>query len=193
MVEKGADMTSKPKLKLTHFALFTRDIERMEDSYTKVLGSTVTDRGPFPNPEDKANMVFMSSDLKKHHEFVLLTGHPEQDLEFKPNHHISFLAENLDELRMVRDRAIEDGMEQPHFVSHGNAWSLYFKDSGDNTIETYVHTSRYVPQPHGNRMDPSLSDEKIMRETEKHCRTDPRLMTTEKREAEMTQMMTAAS
>tara|TARA_B100000315_G_scaffold260667_1_gene323855 strand:- start:3158 stop:3718 length:561 start_codon:yes stop_codon:yes gene_type:complete len=186
-------MTTKPKLKLTHFALFTRDIERMEDFYTKVMGFTVTDRGPFPNPEVKVNMVFMSSDPKEHHEFVLLTGHPEKDLEFKPNHHMSFLAENLDELRMVYDRAIEDGMEQPRFISHGNAWSLYFKDPEDNTIETYVHTPWHVPQPHGNQMDFSLSNDEIMRETEKYCRADPGFMTAENREAAMAELMAADS
>jgi catechol 2,3-dioxygenase len=61
-------------------------------------------------------------------------------------------------------------------VSHGNAWSCYFKDPEGNTLEAYLDTPFHVPQPHGVALDLSKSDEEILAETEAHCRADPGFM-----------------
>ena len=64
-------------------------------------------------------------------------------------------------------------------ISHGNAWSCYFKDPEGNTVEAYLDTPFHVPQPHGEALDLSKSDEQILRETEAACRADPGFMTME--------------
>ncbi len=61
-------------------------------------------------------------------------------------------------------------------ISHGNAWSCYFKDPEGNVIETYLDSPFHVPQPHGEPLDLSKSDEEIVRETEDACRKDPGFM-----------------
>ena len=55
-------------------------------------------------------------------------------------------------------------------MSHGNAWSVYFDDPEGNTIEAYVDSPWYVPQPFGDPLDLSMPDEEIQRITEARCR-----------------------
>ncbi len=59
--------TAKPSSRLTHFALFVEDSEKMQGFYTDVMGLTVTDQGPFPDPDVPVDMVFMSNDPAEHH------------------------------------------------------------------------------------------------------------------------------
>jgi catechol 2,3-dioxygenase len=177
-----------PKPRLTHFALFVKDIVEMEKFYTEVVGLTPTDRGPFPNPDVDVEMVFMSSDPKEHHQFVLCTGRPD-NIEFHLNQQMSFLVENLAELREVRDRAKAVGVGEIRTRTHGNAWSIYFTDLEGNGIETYLHSPWYIPQPHSFEFDLDQTDDEIMKFTEDHCRADPGFMMASEREAKMAAMM----
>jgi catechol 2,3-dioxygenase len=61
-------------------------------------------------------------------------------------------------------------------TSHGNAWSCYFKDPEGNVVEAYLDTPFHVPQPHGEPLDLSKSDEEIYRETEAACRAEDGFM-----------------
>ena len=65
------------------------------------MGLTVTDQGPFPDPDVPADMVFMSYDPAEHHHFVLAAGRPD-DEPFHLTQQLSFMVANLDELRCVR-------------------------------------------------------------------------------------------
>lgn len=179
-------MTITPKPRLTHFALFCGDPARMEDFYTRVLGLTVTDRGEATSAP--VQMVFMSSDPDEHHQFVLVSGRPD-DVNFRLNQQISFIVGSLDELRTMRDRLVIEDTDIDNCVTHGNAWSIYFKDPEGNLIEIYVHTPWYVPQPHSRAFDLSMPTDRILRETEQHCRATPGFMTKAAREVEMARMM----
>ncbi len=179
-------MTTTPKPRLTHFALFCSDLARMQDFYTRVMGLTVTDRGEATSAP--VQMVFMSSDPGEHHQFVLVSGRPD-DVNFQLNQQTSFTVESLDELRTMRDRVLAEEMEIDNCVTHGNAWSVYYKDPENNLIEIYVHTPWYVPQPHSRAFDLSRANDQILRETEEHCRSTPGFMTKAAREAEMARMM----
>ena len=181
-------MTITPKPRLTHFALFCSDLPRMGEFYTRVMGLTVTDRGKATSAS--VQMVFMSSDPGEHHQFVLVSGRPD-DVNFQLNQQISFTVESLDELRAMRDRLLADGAEIDRCVTHGNAWSVYFKDPEGNLIEIYVHTPWHVPQPHSHAFDLSKPNDQILRETEEHCRGTPGFMTKAAREAEMARTMHA--
>ncbi len=179
-------MTATPRPRLTHFALFCGDPPKMEDFYTRVMGLTVTDRGEATSAP--VEMVFLSSAPDEHHQFVLVSGRPG-DVDFHLNQQMSFTVGSLDELRAMRDRVLGEEMEIANCVTHGNAWSVYFKDPEDNLVEIYVHTPWYVPQPHSRAFDLSKPNDKILRETEAHCRDTPGFMTKAAREAEMARMM----
>lgn len=179
-------MPKTPSPRLTHFALFVRDLERMEDFYTRVMGLTVTDRGQATSAP--VQMIFMSSDPTEHHQFVLVSGRPA-DVNFSLNQQMSFTVDSLDEMRTMRDRVAADGLEIERCVTHGNAWSTYFNDPEGNLIEIYMHTPWYVPQPHSRAFDLSTPDDEIMRETEEHCRKTPGFMLKSEREGQMARMM----
>lgn len=179
-------MASTPKPKLTHLALFTYDLDKMVDFYTRVMGLTITDRGDAISAP--VQMVFMSSDPGEHHQFVLANGRPEY-ATFSIAQQISFLVENLDELRTMHDDVVAEGLEITRVTTHGNAWSIYFNDPEGNRVEIYVHTPWHVPQPHIHAFDLSLSNEEIMAETEAHCRADPGFKPMAEREKEMERAM----
>ena len=179
-------MADTPKLKLTHLALFTRDLEGMVDFYTKVLGLTVTDQGEASSAP--VQMVFMSSDPGEHHQFVLVNGRPDY-ATFNVAQQISFLVDSLDELRTTHDRVAAAGLEINRTTTHGNAWSIYFNDPEDNQIEIYAHSPWHVPQPHIHPFDLSLSNDEILRQTAAHCRAAPGFMPVAEREKEMAKLM----
>ncbi len=79
----------------------------------------------------------------------------------------------IDDLRRVRAAALDEGAQQMRCMNHGNALSIYFADLEGNTVEVYLDTPWYVPQPHGDPLDLGKPDEEIWAETEAICRADP--------------------
>jgi len=161
------------RAQLTHVGLYVHDIVTMEEFYTRVLGLLATDKGV--SPRNNAAMVFMSADPRTHHQFVLVSGRPE-DARFSTVNQVSFTVGSLGELREVRDRALAHGASGMRVTTHGNAWSIYFNDPEGNTVEAYLDSPFHVPQPHGAPFDLDASDEEILRATEAHCRQDPGFM-----------------
>jgi catechol 2,3-dioxygenase len=179
-------MAGKPKPRFTHFALFTLDLEKMRDFYSRVMNLTVTDQGKaMAAPVD---MVFMSNSPGEHHQFVLLSGRPEK-VDFHLNQQMSFLVESLQELREMKARVMEEKVENYREATHGNAWSIYFDDPENNNVEIYVHTPWHIPQPHQVPFDLSKSNDEIYAETEKHCREHAGFMSADERTAEMTKVI----
>jgi catechol 2,3-dioxygenase len=160
------------RARLAHMGIFVRDREKMVKFYTDVLGLMVTDEG---DPGTGTYLTFMSADPGEHHQVVLVTGRPE-DNGFNPINQVSFLINSLAELREVHQRALANGATAMRTVSHGNAWSIYFLDPEGNRLEAYMHTPFYVPQPHGETLDLSLSDDEILHVTEAACAKDPGFM-----------------
>jgi len=177
-------MALKPQL--THMAIFVRDMPKMRQFYTDVFGLTVTDQGR--HPRAPVDMVFMSADPGEHHQFVLVTGRPE-DVQFNVLQQMSFLVDSLDQLRAMRDQVAVAGLEINRSVTHGNAWSIYFNDPEGNQIEVYVHTPWYIPQPHSYPVDLDRSNDEIFAMTEAHCRESETFMNQGQREADMRRMM----
>ena len=119
--------------------------------------------------------MFLSTNPEEHHEIVLIGGRPD-DADYSAAQQLSFLLENLDELRDMRDKLVVAGVEVNRYACHGNAWSIYFYDPEENYLELYVHTPWYVPQPYGVDLDLDESNDEILRKTEALCRKDPGFM-----------------
>ena len=119
----------------------------------------------------------MFSQPLHHHQLVLASGRvpgsPSSVMQ------MSFKVQSLTQLRQVRALALEHGASGLRAMNHGNALSIYFSDPERNTIEVYLDTPWYVPQPHGDPLDLDRPDDEIWAETERICRADPGFMPVE--------------
>ena len=154
---------------LSHFGVYVRDIDAMTHFYTRVFGLHVTDQGEGRN--FKVKLHFLSGSPDQHHQLVLAGGRPADGASTVMQ--MSFKVATLDQLRGVRAAALEHGATQMRNMNHGNALSIYFMDPEGNTVEVYLDTPWYIPQPHGDPLDLDKSDDEIWAETEAACRADP--------------------
>lgn len=160
-------MSAVPQL--SHFGIFVRDIDAMTRFYTQVFGLRLTDQGV--GGTFKYQLHFLSGSATQHHQLVLAAGRtadaPSTVMQ------MSFKVGVIDDLRRVRANALAAGASAMRGLNHGNALSIYFADPEGNTIEVYVDTPWYVPQPHGDPLDLDKPDAQIWAETEAACRADP--------------------
>jgi catechol-2,3-dioxygenase len=174
-----------PALTFSHFGFFVRDLERMADFYTRVLGFTVSDRGQL----GKVSLVFLTRDPREHHQIVLASGRPE-DLPFNSINQISFRMRDFAGLReMYRAIQAERDVSEIAPVSHGNALSLYFRDPEGNRIELFVDTPWYVDQPMRIPMDMSLADDALWAWAQKTAREQPGYKPVEEWRAELSKRL----
>jgi catechol 2,3-dioxygenase-like lactoylglutathione lyase family enzyme len=163
----------RPALAFSHFGFYVRDLERMADFYTRVLGFEVSDRGDLDTPRGKVSLVFLTRDPRDHHQIVLASGRPAGE-HFNPINQISFRVADFAGLReMHRLIQAERGVSEISPVSHGNALSVYFRDPEGNRIELFVDTPWYVTQPLRVPMDMSMPDQELWRWAEKQARATP--------------------
>ena len=100
-----------------------------------------------------------------HHQLVLVGGKPD-GIPFNVINQISFLVESLGELRTFWNiLQNEPDIRDMYSLTHGNAWSVYFKDPEGNRVELYVDTDWYVGQPFRDELDFNLTDEEIIERT----------------------------
>ena len=100
-----------------------------------------------------------------HHQLVLIGGKPD-GIPFNVINQISFLVESLGELRTFWNiLQNEPDIRDMYSLTHGNAWSVYFKDPEGNRVELYVDTDWYVGQPFRDELDFNLTDEEIIERT----------------------------
>lgn len=166
-----------PKIQFSHFGLNVRDLARMEDFYTRIVGFTVTDRGSVLG----LDLVFMSMDPVEHHQFVLCTGEPDELGANKrgvffggPVNQLSFRLEALEDLRIMYNRLADELGEDDLMVgTHGIAWSAYARDPEGNTLEFFVDSPWFIDQPYLEPIDLSKTDDEIMAKTEAMIRDLP--------------------
>jgi catechol-2,3-dioxygenase len=169
------------KIGISHFGVSCLDFPRMLDFYTRVVGLTVADRGRI-SAGGGTDLAFLTSDPDEHHQFVLASGRRDQVVETTPVDggsigsnvfQVSFRMRDLDCLRRLRTRLLDEGLGQQIAMSHGNAWSLYVRDPEGNGLEFFVDTPWYVAQPCAEPLDLDRSDEEILAETEAYCLAQP--------------------
>lgn len=160
-------MSYVPHMQFSHLGLYVSDLDKMVDFYTRVLGFMITDRGM---SSIGVEMVFMSRDPSEHHQIVFAPGKPP-DAPSQINQ-ISFRLGSLSELRRMHDIVRrENEVSDLTPMSHGNSWSVYFKDPEGNRLEMFVQTPWYVPAPRGMKLDLSQSDEEIFEQTAETVKT----------------------
>jgi catechol 2,3-dioxygenase-like lactoylglutathione lyase family enzyme len=147
-------MTDKATVEgLGHVGIAVKDMPKMVDFYTRILGLTVTDRGP----DDR--IVFMSAHPEtEHHEFVLS---PSPDRRANAQQ-ISFTVGSLDDLKELYHDIKGYGCKVDRVVSHGIAFGCYFRDPEDNRVEVYWSTGMDYPQPIGAPLDLEKSNEELL-------------------------------
>lgn len=157
-----------PAVMFSHFGVYCTDIERLEDFYMRVLGFAISDAGLVGG--GAAKMTFMTRRPREHHQFVLGAGRDANDPTTV--NQVGFKAPDLTELRRVH-KILENEPEAHDVVAvnHGISWSLYFRDAEAIRSIISVDTPWYVPQPVCWPLDLSKSDDEILADTEKKCRT----------------------
>ncbi len=164
-------MASSVHPQLSHCGVYARDVSKMVDFYTGVVGLVVSDRGISSRGGE---LAFMTAAPGHHHQFVIVSGRAPEGVSTV--NQLSFKVPDLDALKTLYGRARDAGIETIRQTSHGNALSCYFPDPEGNQIEIYMDTPWYVPQPHGVPIDLSLPNDEIMAQTEQHCRETPGFM-----------------
>lgn len=155
-------------LRFSHVGLFVMDMARMVDFYSRVLGFAVTDRGKL----GAATLTFLSRDPGDHHQIVLVEGRPE-GLPDRIVNQVSFRVDSLGELLSFYRRIRAEKPRELAPRTHGNAWSLYFRDPEGNRIEVFTDTEWHITQPVSEPIDLERSEDEIRRETEAFCRARP--------------------
>ena len=142
---------------LGHVGIYAQDLMKMRDFYTRVIGLQVADEDL-----DGRGMCFLSADpVSEHHEFVLMKGRNTPE-EMQLVQQISFKVPTIQDLREYKEKIEEEELKIDRIVSHGNAFGIYFFDPENNRVELYYRTGFPVPQPHGDPLDLSKSDEELI-------------------------------
>lgn len=153
---------------LGHVGIHVRDFDAMLGFYQRVFGFVVSDikRGP------ERSIAFLTSEPEIHHQFVIASGRDPDDRSRVINQ-ISFRVSSLAELKRIGAAIKREAVEDLAIITHGTAWSIYFRDPEGNRAEAFVDTPWYVDQPFRSPIDLDQPEEVLRRQTEALCRTRP--------------------
>ena len=142
---------------LGHVGIYVNDIHKMRDFYTKVIGLKIGDEDL-----DGRGICFLTADpVAEHHEFVLVKGR-SSDQDTQLIQQMSFKVSSIQDLREFKQIIEDEHLRIDRIVSHGNAFGMYFFDPEGNRVELYYRTGFPVPQPYGDPIDLSRSDEELL-------------------------------
>ena len=163
-------MATGLRLEVAHAVLYVHDVADMIEFYTTTLGFEVTDRGPLGRDE----IVFLSQNVNDHHQIAFITGRDEPQPSNSMNHVAFRSPGSLDDLRALKKTlAADERVTQIVPLTHGNAWSVYFRDPEFNGVEVFIDTPWHVRQPQGEPLDLDKSNDEIVEATRTHFSTEP--------------------
>jgi len=158
-------MANLPVARLTHVGIYVHNLERMQAFYRRLFGLHLSDRGEMEVEGGHREFAFLTGDPMMHHQLVMVSGRPP-DVPFNVLNQLSFLLGSLADLRAYYEAlAAEPEVTRIQPLTHGNAWSVYFRDPEGNRLELYADTPWYVTQPLRGPLDFSRSDEEIVAAT----------------------------
>lgn len=160
------------KLRWSHAVLYVRDLDATIAFYRDVLGFRVSDRGPLDSANPGLELAFLSQVGTDHHQLAFV---PVRGADATTNlDHMAFRADSLAEVQALAEQLRSDGRASNlHFVNHGNAWSVYFKDPEGNGLEVFCDSPFGVRQPQAKTWDVATSEADLRRQTEEQFRNEP--------------------
>ena len=142
---------------LGHVGLYCTDVQKSQDFYTRILGLTVTDAHP------EGHIIFLSAQPEsEHHELALCPGR-DAPLGAKVVQQVSFIVNDLADLKQFHARLKEEGVRIRSVVNHGISLAIYFYDPDENVVEVYAKTPYKIPQPFSEDVDLNLDNEALMK------------------------------
>ena len=166
-------MVSTLQLEVAHSVLYVHDREAMIDFYTDVLGFEVTDRGPLMAPEGP-EIIFMSQVANHHHQVAFISGRVKPEASNNTHHTAYRSSGTLDDLKALKKTLdADERVTQIMPLTHGNAWSIYFRDPEFNGIEVFIDTPWHVKQPQGKPLDLSAPTDDIIEFTRATFAVEP--------------------
>lgn len=172
---------------LGHVGIHVRDFEAMLGFYQRVFCFVISDikRGA------ERSIAFFTSEPEIHHQFVIASGRQPDDRSRVINQ-ISFRVSSLAELKRIAAVVKETALDID-IITHGTAWSVYFRDPEGNRMEAFVDTPWYVDQPFRAPIDLDQPEEKLRSDTEALCRAQPGFQSIEEYRRKLAQRFELAS
>ena len=155
-------MSEQFEMRLGHVGLYVTDVPRMVDFYTRVLGFVVTDT------DDKRHLTFLSRSAQDHHQVVLVAGRASGVKETVQQ--VSFNVGSLEAVQRVFSRISDSEAYDLNPVTHGIAFSIYFRDPEGNRLEMFADSDWYITQPCRIPIDLTRPAADLRHETEEYCR-----------------------
>ena len=160
------------KLRWSHAVIYVRDLEAVLGFYCDVLGFEVSDSGSIDPSTPGRDIAFITQVGSDHHQlaFAAMRGDgPSTTLD-----HVAFKVDCVAEVKEMIAKLTADGRAtELSPLTHGNAWSIYFKDPEGNGVEVFCDTPFHVAQPQIREWDPSMSDDELIKWTEEQFRDEP--------------------
>lgn len=151
------------QLQWSHAFVLVRDMDAMVDFYTNVLGFEITDTGGLRGNQ----LVFLSQVGTDHHQLGFQQTREDMGSSNTVGH-FAFRVASLDDVKSMHGTVKQDDrVSDIRPVTHGNAWSVYFKDPEGNGIEVFCDTPWHVNQPQATSWDPAMPDEDVYEATRK--------------------------
>ena len=142
---------------LGHVGLYCTDVQKSQDFYTRILGLTVTDAHP------EGHIIFLSAQPEsEHHELALCPGR-DAPPGAKVVQQVSFIVNDLTDLKQFHARLKTEGVRIRSVVNHGISLAIYFYDPDENVVEVYAKTPYKVPQPYSEDIDLDLDNDQLMK------------------------------
>ena len=142
---------------LGHVGLYCTDVQKSQDFYTRILGLTVTDAHP------EGHIIFLSAQPEsEHHELALCPGR-DAPPGAKVVQQVSFIVNDLTDLKQFHARLKAEGVRIRSVVNHGISLAIYFYDPDENVVEVYAKTPYKIPQPYSEDVDLNLDDDQLMK------------------------------
>lgn len=157
------------RLRWSHAVMYVRDLDAMLAFYRDVLGFEVTDRGPLRGP-DSPDIVFLSQVDTDHHQLAFVPTRTDTERSNNVDH-LAFRVDDLADVQEMHTRLVDhEAVTDIAPLTHGNAWSVYFRDPEGNRLEVFCDTPWHVSQPQGASWDPTAEAAEVLTTTEAHYR-----------------------
>ena len=142
---------------LGHVGLYCTDVQKSQDFYTRILGLTVTDAHP------EGHIIFLSAQPEsEHHELALCPGR-DAPPGAKVVQQVSFIVNDLADLKQFHARLKEEGVRIRSVVNHGISLAIYFYDPDEMSLRSTPKPPYKIPQPFSEDVDLNLDNEALMK------------------------------